>query len=295
MPNSTYNPNYTYLPTVKGYITDVPQVWFRRDGDERVFHFDKLTSASASANIETNEVNAGWSLFPVAYLPGASTFEIEMTSGEFNSELFSMANATTYEKKDFNYYITENVTITKASEEATTAGGKLSSIPEGATVGTAAINGMKVTVASDGSLTIPDVNKTMKSGDVVEVTFGVVAEDVQVARINNRDTATGDLLLRYPVYAAANDNSISAVKGYYYRHVFKARVTQVPGFDTSYKSNSENSVTFSALDAGKWDGAVYEDAYIETAGAIKNVNVAWDPLDGSQGTEGTTGDAAANG
>ena len=45
-------------------------------------------------------MNAGWSLFPVAVLPGQSTFELSITSGKFDADLFAMANATDYKIAD---------------------------------------------------------------------------------------------------------------------------------------------------------------------------------------------------
>ena len=85
----------TYVAAYKGYIADVPQVWFKRcDGE--VFHFDEITQASANPQTNFTEINAGWSLYPVAYLPGQSTMEISMTSGQFNAELFSMANKVNF-------------------------------------------------------------------------------------------------------------------------------------------------------------------------------------------------------
>jgi hypothetical protein len=47
----------TYVPAFKGYITDVPEMWFKRcDGE--VFHFDELTQASVTPNTQFTEVNA---------------------------------------------------------------------------------------------------------------------------------------------------------------------------------------------------------------------------------------------
>ena len=69
----------TYNPSLKGYIADVPRVVFKRcDGAK--FYMDELTAATVSANIDTMEINAGWSLVPVAVLPGASTFTMSFTS-----------------------------------------------------------------------------------------------------------------------------------------------------------------------------------------------------------------------
>lgn len=54
----------TYIAAYKGYIADVPRVWFRRC-DGRIFYFDEITQANASPNVQYTEINAGWSLFPM--------------------------------------------------------------------------------------------------------------------------------------------------------------------------------------------------------------------------------------
>ena len=54
---------------------------------------DELTAATVSANIDTMDINAGWSLFPVAVLPGQSTFTMSFTSGKFDTAMFGRANA----------------------------------------------------------------------------------------------------------------------------------------------------------------------------------------------------------
>lgn len=55
----------TYVPSYKGYVTDVPVLWFKRK-DGKIFYFDQLTQASFAPQVNFTEVNAGWSLFPVA-------------------------------------------------------------------------------------------------------------------------------------------------------------------------------------------------------------------------------------
>lgn len=51
----------TYIPAYKGYITDVPEVWFKRS-DRKIFHYDKITACSVTPNANFTEVDAGWSL-----------------------------------------------------------------------------------------------------------------------------------------------------------------------------------------------------------------------------------------
>ena len=99
-----------YLNSIKGYIADVPRVWFKRC-DGHVFYYDEITQASATPNTQFTEVNAGWSPYPVAYLPGQSTMELQMTSGQFNADLFAMANARTFGQKARSIFKTEHLTI----------------------------------------------------------------------------------------------------------------------------------------------------------------------------------------
>ena len=54
----------TYNAYLKGYIADVPRVVFKRCDGFKYF-FDELTDATVSANIETIDVNAGWSLMGI--------------------------------------------------------------------------------------------------------------------------------------------------------------------------------------------------------------------------------------
>ena len=61
-----------YVDAYKGYIADVPEVWFKRC-DDKVFHFDEVTQASVNPQTNFTEVTGGWSLYPVAYLPAQST------------------------------------------------------------------------------------------------------------------------------------------------------------------------------------------------------------------------------
>ena len=101
----------TYVPEFQGYIADVPRLWFKRC-DGRMFYFDELTAATVTPQVNYTEINAGWSLFPVAYLPGQSTFEMSITSGKFEADLFVMTNATNFEENtEYTVPITEILTL----------------------------------------------------------------------------------------------------------------------------------------------------------------------------------------
>lgn len=93
----------TYDKQFNGYVADVPKLWFKRC-DGKVFHFDELTKATVSPTINQTEINAGWSTFPVASLPGTSTLELKAVSSRFDADLFSMTNAVNF-KENLDYEV----------------------------------------------------------------------------------------------------------------------------------------------------------------------------------------------
>lgn len=229
----------TYVAAYKGYIADVPRVWFKRC-DGRIFYFDEITQANASPNVQYTEVNAGWSLFPVAYLPGQSTMEISMTSGQFNAELFALANGANF-KADETYttYTTEHLIPDAASHKITLAHTpiektvSIAGLVEGTSAGAASKEGDPDTFAVSGAeVTLPDD----VTGEV-EVSYEYTVTGANVAMIDNATSAIGEAVFKWPVYNSGEDCTDASIKGYVIMKVFRCRVTQMPGFDTSLDSN----------------------------------------------------------
>lgn len=104
-------------------------------------------------------------------------------------------------------------------------------------------------------------------GKTVDVTYekqyaqGAIKEML----VDNRSTAMGEVICKWPVYGSSDVCTDSAIRGYVLMKIFKARVTAAPGFDTSYKSAATNQITLSAMDAKRDDGMVYSIAYIDNA------------------------------
>ena len=103
----------TYVPSLKGYVTDVPEIWLKRK-DNKVFHFDQLSSSNVSPDTQFTEVNAGWSLYPVAYLPGQSTMEMTFESAQFDADLFALATNTEFKNETVEVW---GSAIIEATEE----------------------------------------------------------------------------------------------------------------------------------------------------------------------------------
>ena len=269
----------TYIPAYKGYITDVPELWFKRN-DGKVFHFDQLTAANMSPNVNFTEVNAGWSLYPVAYLPGQSTMEMQCTSGQFNADLFAMANGQNFKDSIMYVPFTKTIEIQAGVSSYTLE-------VQGTLVNTEAhpitIDGMeKVKDAGTGSLeagfykvgeptagTEGKYTAAITLGDTandegvnyISVTY-YVQTDVKKIDIDNKSTAVGSLIAKWPVYSSGEEGNAGGVKGHLLMQVGKCRITAMPGFDTSYKSAATNSVTFSVME-NRGDEAAYSIAYYE--------------------------------
>ena len=259
----------TYVAAYKGYIADVPQVWFKRcDGE--VFHYDEITQASVNPQTNFTEINAGWQLYPVAYLPGQSTMEISMTSGQFNADLFAMANKVNF-ATDQTYTTFKTETLTP---DATTHKVSLATVAKADTVSIRGLTETASTVES-GKFKVTSVEATQSvpaHSDIefytdetgpIEISYEYTIDTANVIKIDNKSAATGEAVMKWPVYGAGDDCTDNAVKGYVILRMYRCRVTQMPGFDTSYKSAATNAVTFSAMDAKKDDGEIYEIAYVD--------------------------------
>lgn len=178
-------------------------------------------------------MNAGWSLFPVATLPGSSTFTMNFTSGQFDADLFSMANKTDYETNASYEMDTNERHEPDASHEI-----ELLETPVADSVFIAGMEPTTESTVATGKYKI-DGKKITFSGDddidYVDVVYKYVKE-VNEAIITNKESAIGECSCIWPVYGSGDDCTESAIIGFYVVKVFRARITSIPGMDTSYKS-----------------------------------------------------------
>ena len=110
------------------------------------------------------------------------------------------------------------------------------------------IDGKKITFSGDDSI------------DFVDVVYKYVKE-VQEAIITNKESAIGECSAIWPVYGSGDDCSESSIIGYYIVKVFRARITTVPGLDTSYRNAATFNFELTALDAKRNDEGAYSTAY----------------------------------
>ena len=219
----------TYIPAYKGYIADVPRVWFRRC-DKRIFYFDEITQANVSPQTNYTEVNAGWSQYPVAYLPGQGTLEATMTSGQFNAELFALANGADF-AADANYttFTTEHPAYDGTANTLT-----LQHTPVAGSVSIAGVWPVKDENAvcpfsqSTNTISFTSALEGVTDGDQVEVSYEYQVTGAHVIQIDNKTSAIGEAVFKWPVYNAGEDCTEASIKGYVVMHLYRCRVTAMP-------------------------------------------------------------------
>lgn len=195
-----------------------------------------------------------------------------MTSGQFNADLFAMANGKEF-AADANY----TTFFTEYPEyDATAYSLTLSRTPE---TGTVSIAGMDPsTTDSSGTARTPDFTVSGKvitiaadartglvDDQAVEVMYEAAVTGANTIEIQNDTAAVGEAVFKWPIYESGEDCTESSIKGFVVVSVPRCRVTQQPGFDTSYKTAATNSCTWSALDP-KQGKATWTMAYYPNTG-----------------------------
>lgn len=131
--------------------------------------------------------------------------------------------------------------------------------------GEAAAQGVYTVEAAEGveAGTILTFDDSVKADNDVLVFFAHEVEDCYNLNVETvQATARGEVLMTWPLLASATDEALSSVKGHLQISIPLARITALPGFDTSYKTAATNAITFSAMDAGRADGSWYNIHYI---------------------------------
>ena len=80
----------TYLDAAKGYIADVPEIVFYRC-DQKVFHFNELTSFNFETKNDPIVIRCGHSRHPVAFIDALKEMNMEFESAAITSDLFAMS------------------------------------------------------------------------------------------------------------------------------------------------------------------------------------------------------------
>ena len=257
-----------FIDKYKGYLADVPNIEFVRC-DGTVFAYDELNSASMTAGHNMITITGGQGNFPLAYIDTDSTLEFTFESSQFNAEIFEMANGTAIVEGDFGmlesdrYDVasgltielpfevkTGSVVIRGLTEDSTAAAGKFS---VAITPSAAAVDGKTVITFYEGDVTV---------GQTVRVAYQRrLISSAKVPVKTTSTTAKGELFAHWPIYSDGTSCADAAVKGILHLHIYRVRVTALPGFSNSYKQAATNGLTFAAMDPKRGGKQMYDLVY----------------------------------
>lgn len=167
---------------------------------------------------------------------------MNFTCGQFDADLFAMANKVNYEananyaldtterhEPDANHQINLLETPVEGSvfianmEPITTQSGTV-------VAGHYLVNGKTITFSADDDIDFVDVVYQYQP-------YARTAQEdkrmVYEAIVTNKESAIGECSAIWPVYGSGDDCTDSAIVGYYVVKVFRARITTIPGMDTS--------------------------------------------------------------
>lgn len=236
-------------------------------------------------NVYVTEVNGGWSLYPVAYLPAASTMEAQLTSAQFDSSLFSLATGENFKgvgEEGYEMPVFESLPVQ--------TGGTIT-LTKPCTEGSVVINGLEESetstveagyyyVNTSGTTTTIKVKVGTGGdfvvGDFVDVNYTTNITDAVEMGVSNDKAAIGSADFIWPLYNGGENTTASqftgaSIMGWVIMHIYRVRVTAMPGFDTSYKTAATNGITVATMDpkyAVGANGNAYKMIY------VKNTNNA---------------------
>ena len=277
-----------YIEKYDGYLADVPEIDFVRC-DGTMFSYDELSSASMTAGHNMITITGGQGNFPLAYIDTDSTLEFQFESSQFKLDIFEMANGTTQVEGDFGVFESNRYDVENGLKITLPFETKQNSIKiRGLEVDSTAATG-KFTVAitaaqaeTAGSTVISFYEGDVTVGQTVRV--GYQRRAVGVSKVPVKTTSTtakGELYARWPLYSDGTSCADAAVKGILHLHIFRVRVTTLPGFSNSYKQGATIGLTFAAMNPKKGNKAMYDLVYepMDSDGNIVNksgATVTWD-------------------
>lgn len=247
-----------YIPEVGGYIVDVPVIDFVRC-DGTAFHYDEVTTASITNNANNLPITGGQGAFPLAVIDTDKTLELAYESAKFTPEIFAMANATNTRQDDaaiceanvFEVATGLTITIPHVTNAAMTR-------IAGLEYADATATGKFTAVAGTDNTTITFAEGDVAVGDTVLVTYYRIVSDATVLDVKTTGTtAKGSVWAHYPIYSDGADCATAAMLGALHIHIYRARVSALPGFSNNYKSASTNGLTFAALDPRRPDKKMF--------------------------------------
>ena len=269
----------TYLDAAKGYIADVPEIIFYRS-DQKVFHFDELTSFSFEAKNDPIIIRCGHSRHPVAFIDALKEMNIEFETAGITGELFTMSASKVTQKAEFSSLESKRYTVNHDNQIILPFLVKDNSISiRGLTYAQAPAAGAFSSEAADASTILTFSPDDFKEGDDVRVAYKRVIQDAEVITTTTRLKAvTGSVTVHWPVYSGTRDGQDSAVKGYLHMLIYRVKLTEPATISTSYKTAATPHVSMMALDPKRLDGKLCQFIYEPNANGAGDLKPGYWPV-----------------
>ena len=263
-----------YIETFGGYIADTAILDFIRC-DGRAFHFDKTSTTSITHGRDSLTITGGWGGYPLAMIDTTQTLDVTFASSEFTLDLFSMANGAAIETADTNtreadYYPVDTGLTIRIPYQIDITNYNIDMDNFTRVTAAPAVSGEVQAVYTAPTATEPGYTTlTLFAGDaavgddILVSYYRRIVEGHSIEVLTNSASAMGELHIHWPVYAGSGDCTDSAVVGYVHFRIYRVRVTTPPGMDTSFKTASTNSLTFSAVDPKRSDRQLFKVTFEE--------------------------------
>ena len=262
-----------YVKPIDGFIVDTPQLDYISCTGKK-FSFKNVKTANFTNTNNVLEITGGWGQYPLAYIDTTKVLELGFSSADFTMDIFDLANnveaeaATEAVLKSDLFEVEEGLTINIPDEYyATTPEDNV--FVNGFENVTVAPTAGKVQVASTelAGTTLTFSTGEVAVGDSVLVSYMHTPVNGQVIEVPTASSSgRGQLFAHYPVYSSGIDCNDASIKGYLTLNLYRVRVTEMPGIDSSYKSETSPAIKFSAMDPKRADGNMFSITY-EPVGA----------------------------
>lgn len=241
--------NFVDLGKVQGYIIDPAALIFERK-DGKTFLMKNGTSGSVSTTKDNITISNGWIMSPQIVLDTTSSDTISYTSNLTDLWLIAGVNNAELVKgskvvRDGDYYQVE--AASNGTNGTFDIEGEVDNIYIDGLVKDTTLSAGKFTVATaSGKTTVTVLLSDIPAGSDIPVFYDRTKTSAYSMNMKvTQPSAVGKLTRVTPIYASEDDGA--AISAYIYDTFSKVKVTGVPGFDGSYKSESTATIEFQSV------------------------------------------------
>lgn len=251
----------TYLDAAKGYIADVPEIVFYRC-DQKVFHFNELTSFHFETKNDPIVIRCGHSRHPMAFIDALKEMNMEFESAAITSDLFAMSASRVTQKAEFSSLESKRYTVNPNNQIILPFLVKDKSVSiYRLTQAQAPAPGAFSYEVKDSQTILTFDPSDFGEDDDVRVAYKRIIQDAEVMTTTRLKAVTGSVTVHWPVYSGTKDQRQSVMKGYLHMLIYRVKLTEPATISTSYKTAATPHISMMALDPKRLDGKLCQFIY----------------------------------